>query len=783
MRKVIIAIVWLALSMPTAAAGELSTFVVSDSVADNHLVRSGRHSAHILRFKGEKARLLFAFPAGNSGALLEFLEPAGLKYSLRVVEMFETGDRGHGVRITATFAASEVTIGNVVLGSVRELRQFIAAGDLSGTAQLIEEFEVAYGRLCEAHKKTLETAGIMATQPRESLNPAWRASAGQGNRVLTLIRPEYFGDREYRLVLTIPDTCRAMGGKNLALSCPGQQEFTIGLSAFTPYAPLTPIPDEELLNPGAQAYFESVRNKSAAVEADLFTLLDRARNSLRFLAYREKLLAGSFRFLTYFGRDTLFTARMLLPVAGIQVLEAAYASVIARMNSLGEVAHEESIGNQAIIERMALFKDLVEEDRTDEAVGTLLRYGQPVMDYKMVDDNFLLAPLVKDLLAVDDSHLSRKDKKRLLAGPDGIRASRLADNLEFVLSEAADESNKEHGVSLRGLNQVGNWRDSPTGLGGGTFPGDVNTFLVQSALVAIGEMLQNPLSRTIGLHDAIQVGKHPFLARAKRDPAWLDSLLRDWEAVAKQYRVLYPLPHTRSAIRDYVKWVGGETAAYFSELEVTSGCKMSQFARGTCYPPDLAEGIRFPALSLDWQGKAVNVMNTDPVFALFDAPMEAGALEDNLKALTFPFPLGLWTEVGPVVANPVYGGGPEAWKMFCAGEYHGTVVWGWVLGMLELAVMKQQEFMQEFEGGCGDACDELIRIKTQLAAARKRVPAMATSELWTWEVKNGKLEPVVFGRARSHATLSNAVQLWSTVWLSVYYRLSQTGDSPHPTMP
>src|SRR5207302_10202639 len=39
-----------------------------------------------------------------------------------------------------------------------------------------------------------------------------------------------------------------------------------------------------------------------------------ARDTLTFLAYREKLLAGSWRFDTYFGRDTLMAVRLLMPV-------------------------------------------------------------------------------------------------------------------------------------------------------------------------------------------------------------------------------------------------------------------------------------------------------------------------------------------------------------------------------------------------------------------------------------------------------------------------------------
>ena len=69
-----------------------------------------------------------------------------------------------------------------------------------------------------------------------------------------------------------------------------------------------------------------------------------ARNTLRFLSYREKFLAGSWRFNTYFGRDTLMSLRLLMPALQPPAIEAGLNSVLARLADDGEVAHEEGIG-------------------------------------------------------------------------------------------------------------------------------------------------------------------------------------------------------------------------------------------------------------------------------------------------------------------------------------------------------------------------------------------------------------------------------------------------------
>jgi hypothetical protein len=42
-----------------------------------------------------------------------------------------------------------------------------------------------------------------------------------------------------------------------------------------------------------------------------------------------------------------------------------------------------------------------------------------------------------------------------------------------------------------------------------------------------------------------------------------------------------------------------------------------------------------------------------------------------------------------------------------------------------------------------------------------------SGELWTWDVKDKKIVLAPFGQGHGHADESNAVQLWSTVYLGV----------------
>lgn len=52
-----------------------------------------------------------------------------------------------------------------------------------------------------------------------------------------------------------------------------------------------------------------------------------------FLTYQEKFLAGSWRFLTYFGRDTLISLNLFMDVLTPSATEAAIGSVLERLNT------------------------------------------------------------------------------------------------------------------------------------------------------------------------------------------------------------------------------------------------------------------------------------------------------------------------------------------------------------------------------------------------------------------------------------------------------------------
>ena len=104
-------------------------------------------------------------------------------------------------------------------------------------------------------------------------------------------------------------------------------------SAEINYPQMTQMRPSDLFNSESQGLIAQYPDKVAA---------------LSFLAYSEKLLAGVWTYLTYFGRDSMISALLLEPVLSSgknSVMEAVIGAAVERINRTdGTVCHEEVIG-------------------------------------------------------------------------------------------------------------------------------------------------------------------------------------------------------------------------------------------------------------------------------------------------------------------------------------------------------------------------------------------------------------------------------------------------------
>jgi hypothetical protein len=178
------------------------------------------------------------------------------------------------------------------------------------------------------------------------------------------------------------------------------------------------------------------------------------------------------------------------------------------------------------------------------------------------------------------------------------------------------------------------------------------------------------------------------------------------------------------------------------------------------------DSLSFLALALDAQGRPIGVANSDPATRLFlgerhdAAPNQAGlaALNRDVSLFVRAYPVGLFIEgVGPIVANDAYAD-PAVWSAFERDRYHGPrVVWGREVNLFLLGAANR----------AARTSDAAVAASLRSAITRVRSAAEASgfqSELWSYEVRDGRVVPVRYGTGSD-------VQLWSTTDLAVHFAL------------
>lgn len=662
-------------SLPVAghaiAADEPLQFQVSEGSVLNAFYRQGPVAAHLLLSSGRQPRVLVAFPAGNSGVGVWFENSdAPAQWTLTEVKGLQQDDKSgkplHGIVAEASVAAKQLVVRDAVLGSVRVLRDF--------------QLGVAY-------------PAPVRTSARISRNRA------------TWTRARVDGAPGYTLSIELLAGSIRGGHDSPVVLTPGSdgERLRLRITALTGEQPLTPIATDDLLN------------DRASQDA-------RSRQVLEFLSYQEKFLAGSWRFDTYFGRDTLMSLRLLMPSLQPEAVESGLASVLERLNAQGEVAHEEDIGEFAVLRH---------RQQNDQASPA----DVPIYDYAMIDDDVMLAPVAAAYLL--DHPEGRRRAADFLAKETSRGAplgAALARNFDFVLQSAqafAQHPAARNLMSIKPGRNTGQWRDSEDGLAHGRYPYDVNAVFVPAALDAIARFQQSGLLQ-------------PYLSAAQQRAV---AAAREWSAVwSKQAPPLFRTELAPMASRAAI-------ARYARALSIDPGPALASLPR---------TGLRFDALALDASGRPIPVLHSDGGFALlFQAP-EAPVLDVMVESMLRPFPAGLLTDAGLVVANPAYADVQTATK-FGRNAYHGTVVWSWQQALLAAGLARQlrrEDLPTATRTRLRDA-------QTRLWQAIDATRAMRTSELWSWSYADGRFKPEPFGQSSGDADESNAAQLWSTVYLAI----------------
>lgn len=648
-------------------SGDALSFQMQAGGQTNAFYRQGNVAAHLLMRSSTKPRLLVVFPAGNSGTGLWFQDTAQpVAWSLDSpispsVNRDNQGRNLYGISANVSVNTNQLTLRGALLTSVRFMRDFNGGYSVPPNIQ---------------------------TQPVISGNTIhW-----QRNRV--------DGAPGYALVLQL------INGGTVTTNATGSLVFTAAngdnalhfrVLAWTGETPLTPITHVSLFN--------------NTVNPDT-----QSQNVVEFLSYQDKLLAGSWQYDTYFGRDTLISVRMLMPVLQPPAIEAGLTAVLSRLSSDGIVAHEEGIGEFAVIDN----------DRNGRG-----NTATPTYDYKMIDGDYLLAPVMAAWL-IDDARGAARAAAYLAQTEENgqTNGSRFVTNLVHVATTArpfSQQSVASNLIHLRSGQIVGNWRDSTDGLGGGVYPYDVNAILVPAALRAASRFLDS------GLLD-------PYLNSEQRaalaDAAQQASV---WEAAAAPlFQVSIPAAQAATAVPNYAAQTG-----------VPAGTLPSTTTS-------------FYALSLDEQGNPIPIMNSDGGFALLFGTPSTDVLSRIVTAAVQPFPVGLVTDAGMLIANPAYADA-SLWPRFTNAAYHGTVIWSWQQAMW-VAGLDRQLARQDLPA---DTRTLLTNARSRIWQVISNASGMRASEMWTWSYANGAYQAEAFGTHSADATEANAAQLWSTTYLAI----------------
>lgn len=705
----------------------------------NYFHRKGTSAVHLLLRSGAAPRIIAAFPAQNQGIGIWF-EPADPATSLwsgepddadlaaggavtAVTRADEDARPLHGVRATVRSDATELRASLTMLANVRTLRDY------------------GYG-LC------LENAAQFPDLRSETIEPVGTRGS------LRLRRVQIGGERAMELLLVpgpgttmavrdeeVParEACRASAGGETekVIEIVGRDGIELDLIALSDDDPLTPIERADLL----------VEEPRPSLELD----------ALAFLSYAEKLQAGSWRFLTYFGRDTLLSERMLMPGLRSELVRAGLVAVIERISAtpglqdpsfgfpieLGDVAHEEELGD------FAAWKNQMLADPPAD-----LR--QLRLDYKMIDDDFLLAPVVVDFFAkleAEDAEGAPEAIAAFLAEvrPDGITYRQAIElNLALVLERArpfADDpappaAKKDLLIRFKDAVPVGQWRDSDQGTGFGRTPFDVNAGLVPAALEAAAALYA-------------RLDRPELASEAQRMAA-------AWQGVEELFLVTERLATARANVASYAAAVGVTDRS--SQLE-----------------PDQGSRYAYYGIALDDQGDPVPVLHTDHGMVMELARPSDAYLVRAVKTISKDFPAGLMSPVGVMVASPALAA-PDLTvvdpndlrdpaddevvplrEVFDSAEYHGTVVWSWQQALLASGLRRQLR-RDDLAASTRAALREAECKLWRTIGAAEEVRA---GELWSWEAEAGRPVYRPFGFNLADVDESNAIQLWSTVYLAV----------------
>jgi hypothetical protein len=687
--------------------------------------------------------------------------------------------------------APAVHLGWFLLGSMRVERDFqhekrhrAPFGAAPFSLPEMDRLLAALDRLpADVQRRHLALVAARDTaQLRARLRPTVHVATTRTDWVARVVQPSYDGRDtmtvEVRADPRVVEASRAGDSLSLRARAGARVPFTVRVG--TTGRTLTPLARREIFNAPFLAFLDSaraVRGDTAA--AGHARWLERQVRGFELLASREKLMAGLPNYATYFGRDMLLTALMMRPVWRDEMSAFVVASALRKLSPRGEVSHEEALGGQAVREAASEYAALVAEHlraaeagRSADADSLLARATLVLRDarrvrenYHMIDDEFQLPVLAARWLS-DPAVPAARKRAFLLDASDGEpRVHRLLRELALVSRLTAPYAAKPVTDNLisfpprEGGWSSSSWRDSGAGYAGGRYAMDVNAIWAPHALESVERIFRALRSLGMNVHElaaSVRGVRGTPLTRYARDSVALRGAIDTWRGAERHFVVELSPADAADLRRQRLTAMPEADRRHWTEAASAAG----------------GDSLVFLAVALDADGQPIGVANTDAATRLFlgdredpVAVSDSAAVEAMLRDVRLfvrPYPAGLLVDgVGPATANDAYAT-PAVWRAFERDPYHGPrVVWGREVNLFLLGLTNRLSRMSR-DSLAAPHADEL---RAALRDVRGAVRASGfRSELWSYEVRDGRAVPVRYGTGSD-------VQLWSTSDLAVQFAL------------
>ena len=766
-----------------------------------------RIAAHVqIPVNANSRRVVVAMPAGKASLCFETAQPAGWTLADPLLP-FAEADGQNGVRFTLASSVPEISIpvSSILLHHT-----------------LIARFGLDPDRRNENRLKDLiRSGGIREIEAALGLSLQDLAGRGEiigpvvetGGNSITFTRRALDGKHRYRLEFTGgPDTSVSVTGDGLRIArreptCSAPLRLVV--RASTDFALLTPLPFDELVND---------RGRKLAAQDPHFA---EAIRNFEFLSYREKFLAGSWNFLSYFGRDTLISLSIMWPVLSAPARRTGIQSVANEIAPEGIVnVTDEWTDDRTTMDALESFfheYDRGNRDRARHLMQTILDGTVPEHPFLDVLDQTFMYPsaaarwfrkiadadlahwlqAAHPVLGRTESNLATllrnwnyllKSAAPYLAAWQALRAKYPALAPPQLIAAHPDEFQATRRALISTIAGAANWRDTYN-LPWHFRSEDINVNLLPLAIGAMQEMIAR--IRALGLGEALLAAAQAHgLAEIRgylEDPARFAAAAEawSWDLMREHFLVRRSADDIRRDLARYldglangdVTW--GDRERGRREREALLRCReggvsVAEFLRGEAVPAAIRDGLEFTALLMDPAGNPLPILHNDDVFSLLfgNPPIEQVRKIIRPFVLAYPFGLSFMDDdAGMAISNNVYAprdlpvlqdNWKNAWVKFGPDEYHGRAAWPWTMFALIIGIdrLVQQGIAPDGSLRNGLTPDDLAlfrKILLKTKSALVKLGPLATSEVF-------KYGPAPAGDSIWQAEplgISTPIQLWS----------------------